>query len=112
MRIFSRSLWCVLSLSLLSPIFAFADDAVSTSSASDKSGNKEIVLEPARENSSPSLDPLSQELKKKSKRLRFRDGPLCLCADGLQESDIKKSVQTKNDIASTIDKNGTEKTDN
>lgn len=114
MRIFSRNLLCALSLALLSPVFAFADDAVNTVNASDKSSDNEIVLEPARENSSPSLDPLSQELKKKSKRLRFRDGPLCLCADGLQESDIKKAAQKASDIDSSTDKNGTEKqtTDN
>ncbi|MEN0037565.1 MAG: hypothetical protein AAGC78_10870 [Cellvibrio sp.] len=115
MRIFSRSLLCALSLALLSPVFAFAEDSVNTGDASDKSGaseergNKTIVLEPARENSSPSLDPLSQELKKKSKRLRFRDGPLCLCADGLQEKDIKKAKQNAGDIDSSTDKNGTEK---
>lgn len=106
MRIFSRTLLCALCLALLSPVLAFADEA-------DTNDNV-IVLEPARENSSPSLDPLSQELKKKSKRLRFRDGPLCLCADGLQESDIKKAAQKAGDIDSSTDKNGTEKqtTDN
>ena len=106
MRFFSRILLCTLSLALLSPVFAVADEANGSDNA--------IVLEPARENSSPSLDPLSQELKKKSKRLRFRDGPLCLCADGLQESDIKKSAQNAGDIDSSADKNGTEKqtTDN
>jgi hypothetical protein len=106
MRFFSKTLLCALSLALLSPVFAVADEA--------KGSDNAIVLEPARENSSPSLDPLSQELKKKSKRLRFRDGPLCLCADGLQESDIKKSAQHADDIDSSTDKNGTEKqtTDN
>jgi hypothetical protein len=114
MRIFSRTFLCAFCLAMLSPVLAFADEAVNASSASNKSTDNAIVLEPAQENSSPGLDPLSQELKKKSKRLRFRDGPLCLCADGLQESDIKKATQKAGDIDSSTDKNGTEKqtTDN
>jgi hypothetical protein len=104
MRIFSNILLSGLCVTLLSPVLVQANQ--------DNNSDTAVVLDPARGNSSPSLDPLSEELQKKSKRLRFRDGPVCLCADGLQESDIKKATQQTDGINNNPNKNGTEKPDN
>lgn len=60
-----------------------------------ESTEKQLVLDPVKDHSSPAANPVSEELEKKSRRLRFRDGPVCLCADGLTENDIKKAQKTK-----------------
>lgn len=83
-------------IALLLPLPAQAGEANAADDVTNDVTNNVLTLDPVKNNSSPNLDPVSQELKKKSGRLRFRDGPLCLCADGLQESDIKKAQQARN----------------
>lgn len=89
---------------LFLPLSVQADEALTIDNAAkektalaEKTGSaeKQLVLDPVKDNSSPAANPVSEELEKKSKRLRFRDGPVCLCADGLTESDIKKAQKTK-----------------
>lgn len=89
---------------LLLPLSVQADEALTIEKAAhektvvaEKTGSmeKQLVLDPVKDHSSPAANPVSEDLEKKSKRLRFRDGPVCLCADGLTESDIKKAQKAK-----------------
>ncbi|WP_039918627.1 hypothetical protein [Cellvibrio mixtus] len=89
---------------LLLPLSVQADEALTIEKATNEkiaiaekieSMEKQLVLDPVKDHSSPAANPVSEELEKKSKRLRFRDGPVCLCADGLTENDIKKAQKTK-----------------
>jgi hypothetical protein len=43
--------------------------------------------------------------KKPTKRLRFRDGPVCMCADGLTENDILESQKRTRKKLEIIEKN-------
>jgi len=89
---------------LLLPLSAQADEVLTIERAANEKiaiaektegMEKQWVLDPVKDHSSPAANPVSEELEKKSKRLRFRDGPVCLCADGLTENDIKKAQKTK-----------------
>lgn len=89
---------------LLLPLSVQADETFTADNVANEktvttekieSTEQQLVLDPVKNNSSPAANPVSEELEKKSKRLRFRDGPVCLCADGLTESDIKKAQKTK-----------------
>lgn len=89
---------------LLLPLSVQADDGLTVEKVANEkiattgtidSTEKQLVLDPVKDNSSPAANPVREELEKKSKRLRFRDGPVCLCADGLTEGDIKKAQKTK-----------------
>lgn len=97
--------FCLLFLgALLLPLSVQADEPLTINNAANEktvvaekteSTEKQWVLDPVKDHSSPAANPVSEELEKKSKRLRFRDGPVCLCADGLTENDIKKAQKSK-----------------
>lgn len=42
-------------------------------------------------NELPAIDPASQKLN----RLRFRNGPVCMCSQGMSEADIQQAEQRR-----------------
>lgn len=65
------------------PVAQAADDATEPAEAPQQS-----IVE-----SASSASPLA---KARSRRLRFRNGPVCLCADGLSERDIQAAAAARN----------------
>lgn len=76
------------------PVFAETGSAIST----ERKVNAETHLEQAK-------NPELVVEKKPSKRLRFRDGPVCMCADGLTENDIMESQKRNKEKLKIIENN-------
>lgn len=79
MRFFPGLASAVIVLTLAAPVFAETESA--TSSQKTSAANTQQDTEKAAD----------QPAKKKGSRLRFRNGPVCMCADGLTENDIVAS---------------------
>lgn len=43
--------------------------------------------------------PVLAEEEERESRLRFKDGPVCMCSSGLSEADIRKGEQSREEAA-------------
>lgn len=73
---------------------------VSSACAADGAEEPAAVPQQSIVESAPSASPLA---KTRSSRLRFRNGPVCLCADGLSERDIREAAAARNTNSSSSD---------
>lgn len=83
----------VLALAIASPVFAETENAASSQDAS---------TENVQQDAEKAAD---QPARKKGSRLRFRDGPVCMCADGLTENDIMASQKRNSKKLEALQKN-------
>jgi len=70
------------------PVEPVIETALTKANANDRASGEQTAADVA-------------EPKKKASRLRFRNGPVCMCADGLSENDIlesQKRTSKKNEI--------------
>ncbi|WP_193908191.1 hypothetical protein [Cellvibrio polysaccharolyticus] len=88
-----RLMSVVLFFGLAAPVFAETENAASSTTAQ---------AQPVQQDAEKADD---QPAKKKGSRLRFRDGPVCMCADGLTENDIMASQKRNSKKLEALQKN-------
>lgn len=93
MRLFPRLASAVFALAVAAPVFAETENAASSQDAS---------AENVQQDAEKAAD---QPARKKGSRLRFRDGPVCMCADGLTENDIMASQKRNSKKLEVLQKN-------
>jgi hypothetical protein len=79
------------SLHLIALMMCIGLSSPSWANETSKTASSKAAIDKSL-NQSPQMSPVKE---RRSSRLRFKDGPVCLCADGLQEEDILNARKPK-----------------
>ena len=88
-----------IAIPMLLSVIALPLFAQSVSVADKEQGGSDTQAQKLTPQSQPEAE------KQPRKRLRFRDGPVCMCADGLSENDILESQKRNRKKLEIIEKN-------